>query len=98
MDYDLCKKRDELQKQVRPHLFFDSQRHIEILGKVSTKFANHVTNELKGAACYFLEGFPHRSNSSYTKMSNKISCMACCTNSLGIQAKPDVSTITGDQR
>lgn len=42
VDYDLCKKRDELQKQVRPHLFFDSQRHIEFLGKVAIKFANHV--------------------------------------------------------
>lgn len=72
VDYDLCKKRDELQKQVRPHLFFDSQRHIEFLGKSSIKFANHVVNELKGATWYFLEVFPHQSSSSYTKMSNKI--------------------------
>ncbi|CAL1132140.1 unnamed protein product [Cladocopium goreaui] len=29
VDYELCKKRDELQRKVRPELVFDSQRHIQ---------------------------------------------------------------------
>ncbi|CAK9116354.1 unnamed protein product [Durusdinium trenchii] len=28
VDYELCKQRDEAQRQARPHLFFDSQRHV----------------------------------------------------------------------
>eukprot|EP00913_Durusdinium_trenchii_P034865 g32613.t1 len=28
VDYELCKQRDEAQRQARPHLFFDSQRHL----------------------------------------------------------------------
>ncbi|CAJ1344876.1 unnamed protein product [Effrenium voratum] len=29
VDYELCKARDESQRQARPHLFFDSRRHID---------------------------------------------------------------------
>eukprot|EP00490_Sorites_sp_Unknown_P002050 CAMPEP_0114642384 /NCGR_PEP_ID=MMETSP0191-20121206/2795_1 /TAXON_ID=126664 /ORGANISM="Sorites sp." /LENGTH=116 /DNA_ID=CAMNT_0001854555 /DNA_START=47 /DNA_END=397 /DNA_ORIENTATION=+ len=36
VDYELCKKRDELQRKVRPELVFDSQRHIQ---KMRSKLA-----------------------------------------------------------
>mmetsp|Transcript_50941 Transcript_50941/g.95312 ORF Transcript_50941/g.95312 Transcript_50941/m.95312 type:complete len:122 (+) Transcript_50941:3-368(+) len=29
VDYELCKSRDEAQRRARPHLFFDSQKHID---------------------------------------------------------------------
>lgn len=28
VDYELCKSRDEAQRRARPHLFFDSQKHV----------------------------------------------------------------------
>ena len=37
VDYELCKKRDELQRKVRPELVFDSQRHIQTLGRKQKK-------------------------------------------------------------
>eukprot|EP00439_Symbiodinium_sp_Y106_P031637 s88_g3.t2 len=38
VDYELCKSRDEAQRMARPHLFFDSQKHVD---KVRAKLAEN---------------------------------------------------------